>query len=185
MTTEEVSEHGLDAAPPAPPRDMVDLWDVVKRFYHDPIMKGSNSIKVVLPAVLNTSRLLRTKYAAPIYGREIPSQNFTAENPKAWIVEADGHVLNPYKLLDDISTFFPEECRAAIVQAEDSTEEAEVEGQINNGGAALWAYGLLQFCEQSPEKRRALVEALYRYCELDTLAMVFIWEYFNDQIRQQ
>ena len=62
----------------------------------------------------------------------------------------------------------------------------EIEGgaaQINNGGAALWAYGLLQFCEQEPARKQALVKALHRYCELDTLAMVFIWEYFNDMCK--
>ena len=186
-TGDELRESGIKVAPPNPPRDMVDLWEVVKRFYHDPIMKGSNSIKVVLPAVLNTSKLLREKYAKPIYGNEIPSRNFTAANPKAWIVTDGNTVLNPYKLLDGISTFFPQESQEVVRRAEDSTEEtesADVDGQINNGGAALWAYGLLQFCQQEPEKKEALVQALFRYCELDTLAMVFIWEYFNDMIRQ-
>jgi hypothetical protein len=28
----------------------------------------------------------------------------------------------------------------------------------------------------------ALREALYRYCELDTMAMVFIWEFFNQHV---
>lgn len=168
----------------SPPRDMVDLWDVVKRYYHDPLMKGSNSIKVVLPAVLNTSRLLRSKYAQPIYGSKIPSLNFPPTNPKAWIVEEDGKVLNPYKLLEGVSSFFPEASQAAVRQSESSTEELEEgDAQINNGGAALWAYGLLQFCQQEPEKKAALVEALYRYCELDTLAMVFVWEYFNEMIK--
>lgn len=169
-----------------PPRDMVDLWDVVKRFYHDPIMKGSNSIKVVLPAVLNTSRLLQTKYTQPIYGRDIPSLNFTQENPKAWITMEDGKVLNPYKLLDEIATFFPKDTQEIVRRAESTTDEIEttdLDSQINNGGAALWAYGLLQFCQQEPTKKTALVKALFRYCELDTLAMVFIWEYFNEMIR--
>ena len=168
---------------PPPTRDMVDLWDVVKRFYYDPYLKGSNSIKMVLPAVLNASELLRIKYARPIYGKEIPSQNFTPANPKAWIVTDGDKVLNPYKLLDGISSFFPEESQAVVRRAESSLEEStEGNSQINNGGAALWAYGLLQFCDQDSDKKQALVEALYRYCELDTLAMVFIWEYFNDRV---
>ncbi|MCQ2395161.1 MAG: hypothetical protein MJ249_12835, partial [Kiritimatiellae bacterium] len=172
-----------------PPRDMVDLWDVAKRLHHEPIMKGSNSIKVVLPAVLNTSKLLRGKYSRPIYGSEIPSKNISPESPKAWIVEDGGEVLNPYKLLDGIASFFPESSQDVVRRAEESTDEtvetsSDVDGQINNGGAALWAYGLLQFCQQEPAKREALVKALFRYCELDTLAMVFIWEYFNDMIRQ-
>ena len=164
------------------PREMVDLWDIVKRFYHDPRMKGSNSIKVVLPAVLNASRLLKDKYSNPIYGSEIQSLNYSLDNPKTWI-EMDGtEVLNPYKQLDEISSFFPESSQDAVRRAEMSLDESEGEfnGQINNGGAALWAYGLLQFCLNDREKRNALVQALLRYCELDTMAMVFIWEYFNE-----
>ena len=163
-----------------PKRDMVDLWDVVKRYYHDLLMKGSNSIKAVLPAVLNTSRLLREKYAQPIYGSEIPSMNFTAADAKAWVREENGTVLNPYKLLDGIASFFPEETQEKVRISE--SEDDEEDKQINNGGAALWAYGLLQFCHQEPEKKSALIKALYRYCELDTLAMVFIWEFLNEKV---
>lgn len=163
-----------------PKRDMVDLWDVVKRYYHDPLMKGSNSIKAVLPAVLNTSRLLREKYARPIYGSEIASLNFTASDAKVWVKEENGTVVNPYKQLDGIASFFPEETQVKVRISE--SEDDEEDKQINNGGAALWAYGLLQFCHQEPEKKSALIKALYRYCELDTLAMVFIWEFFNEKV---
>ena len=98
----------------------------------------------------------------------------------------DGKVLNPYKLLDEIATFFPKETQEIVRRAESTTDEIEtsdLDSQINNGGAALWAYGLLQFCQQESAKKTALVKALFRYCELDTLAMVFIWEYFNEMIR--
>lgn len=182
--THSTGDETNDAQPP--PRDMVDLWEVVKRYYHDPLMKGSNSIKVVLPAVLNTSKLLRTKYAQPIYGSEIKSLNISETNSKSWIVEEDGKVLNPYKLLESVSSFFPKESQAVVRRSEVSIEEVEDgEAQINNGGAALWAYGLLQFCKQAPEKKSALVKALYRYCELDTLAMVFVWEFFNEMANIQ
>ena len=36
-------------------RDMVDLWKCVKDYYYHPKMAGSNSIKQVLPTVLNVS----------------------------------------------------------------------------------------------------------------------------------
>lgn len=166
-----------------PPRDMVDLWAVVKGFYHDPQMKGSNSIKAVLPAVLNASSLLKTKYSRPIYGSSaMPSLNFTPEDSKVWVVNENGRVLDPYKQLEGIATFFPEGSRDVVERAETSLDDPgeEFNGKVNNGGAALWAYGLLQFCLTDPQKRAALVNALLRYCELDTLAMVFIWEYFND-----
>ena len=73
--------------------------------------------------------------------------------------------------------------RAVIEQTEKNSDENDFRGgQVNNGGAALWAYSLLQFKLQKPEEKKALLEALYRYCELDTLSMVFIWEYFNSEV---
>ena len=53
--------------------------------------------------------------------------------------------------------------------------------QVNNGGAALTAYAKLQFA--GLEMTAALRDALLCYCELDTLAMVFIWEYFNEVVK--
>jgi len=38
------------------------------------------------------------------------------------------------------------------------------------------AYARLQFEDVPSEERKATEEALLRYCELDTLAMVMIWE---------
>lgn len=166
-----------------PVRDMVDMLDVVKRYYYSPSMKGSNSIKVVLPAILEGSKLIREKYSKPIYGHEIVSKNFTG---KVWVEIIDGKVVNPYKRLEDITEFLPQESREAGRRAIEQEGEVEpIEGQVNNGGAALWAYGLLQFCEEAPEKKQALVKALLRYCELDTLSMVFIWEYFNDVVHSK
>ena len=40
-------------------RDMVDLAEAVVKFYFHPSMKGSYSIKKVLPAVLNSSEFIR------------------------------------------------------------------------------------------------------------------------------
>ena len=34
-----------------------------------------------------------------------------------------------------------------------------------------------------PLRRGALKKALLRSCELDSLAMVFIWEYFNEKCK--
>ena len=156
-------------------RDMIDLWDVVKKYYYHPSMKGSNSIKVVLPAVLNSSKLLKNRYSKPVYGKDIISCNYDANNPKIWIsYDENGVVENPYKHLESVSTFLnisEEEIR----QYEDSMDES-----VSNGGAALAAYSKLQFSDDVASA--ALQEALLRYCELDTLAMVFIWEYFNEMI---
>lgn len=160
----------------AGPRDMVDLLVMVRRYYYHPSMKGSNSIKVVLPAILNSSKAIRAKYEKPIYGSLIPSCNFDAASAKAWISYApNGTVENPYKHLDTIASFLevtPEELEHF------DTARQMADESIANGGAALAAYTKLQFSDEVCTD--ALAKALLRYCELDTMSMVFIWEYFRE-----
>ena len=49
---------------------------------------------------------------------------------------------------------------------------------VANGGAALTAYSKLQYEDMTNEEREALKDSLLKYCELDTLAMVMIYERF-------
>ena len=49
-----------------------------------------------------------------------------------------------------------------------------------DGGAALTAYGKLQYTDMSIEERIAIKNSLLRYCELDTLAMVMIYEHLKE-----
>ena len=58
-------------------RDMVDLCALVKKYFYHPYLKGSNSIKAVLPCVLKISNFLRTKYAKPICDINLTSTNFS------------------------------------------------------------------------------------------------------------
>ena len=158
------------------PRDRIDLLEIVKRYFYHPSMRGSNSIKVVLPAVLNTSKFIQDKYSKPIYGSEIKSLNIPADHPLSWITfDTDGKtVINPYKLLPPISDY---------LDMDEATAEAIGDcgdKMISNGGAALTAYSELQFSDDV--KSDALAKALLRYCELDTMAMVFIWEYFYHEV---
>ena len=139
---------------------------------------GSNSIKQVLPAVLNASQFLQEKYSKPIYGSEIPSLNIDASNPIAWISIKDGVVENPYKKLPPVNEYLnlsDKEISAFATQASDNEDGFTVD----EGGAAMTAYSKLQFSDTTMSD--ALVKALYRYCELDTMAMVFVWEYFNKE----
>ena len=62
------------------------------------------------------------------------------------------------------------------------TDEKDFE--VANGGAALTAYNKLMFCE-GEGMNDALRQALLRYCELDTMSMVFIWEYFYDMVTKK
>lgn len=160
-------------------RDMVDLLEVVKRyFYQYDEMHGSNSIKKVLPAVLNTSHFLQTKYAQPIYGKEIKSLNISVNEPISWITYlANDRVDNPYHLLPSVAQFL----QITEEEAEALEDKIGDDMTVANGGAALTAYSKLMFCDDR-NWDDALRTALLRYCELDTMAMVFIWEYFNHEV---
>jgi hypothetical protein len=153
-------------------RTMVDIAQYVLKYFYHPIMKGSNSIKVVLPAILNASGLIKEKYSKPFYGTEkMPSLNL---KDKVWIEYAeDGkEVKNPYKLLPSVASYID------VSEQSISNMEMDENEAVANGGAALAAYAKLQFSNE--QMSEALEKALLCYCELDTLAMVFIWEYFND-----
>ena len=52
-------------------RCMIDLLEVLKNYYIQMDMKGSNSIKFVLPAIIKSSNFLQKKYASLKYGTEI------------------------------------------------------------------------------------------------------------------
>lgn len=148
-------------------RNMIDMCKMVKDYYWDPYMKGSNSIKVVLPAVLNSSKYLKEKYQKPIYGNKIKSLNF---KDLAWIKIEDGEVVNPYFQLPQVFEGLDLADIDLITRAE----------KLKDGAAAMTAYARMQFTEMTEAERNALSQALLRYCELDTMAMVMIMEAWMD-----
>jgi hypothetical protein len=150
-------------------RNMVDMLELVLRYYYDPLTKGSNSIKAVLPAVLNSSEYLKQKYGKPIYGAKggVPSLNF---QNWSWIrLDTNGGIVDPYHLLPDISGGLTDE------QLECASRANE---RLADGAAAMVAYQRLQFVEMPDQERKDIEAALLRYCELDTMAMVMIWEHW-------
>ena len=46
----------------------------------------------------------------------------------------------------------------------------------------MTAYGFLQFSNTNNDLRKKIEDALLRYCELDTMAMVIIFEHFLEKI---
>jgi hypothetical protein len=152
-------------------RTMVDLCEVYKSYYYDPQTKGSNSIKAVLPALLKRSTYLQNKYAQPISQIGLNSKNFGAEH--IWLQVKDGQIQDPYKTLPPV---FEEWSNDELDQLSDVED-------LNNGGAALTAYGFMQYSDMSEEERLQLAKALKRYCELDTLAMVMLYEHFVEVAR--
>ena len=57
------------------------------------------------------------------------------------------------------------------------------EDELNNGGAAMTSYAKLQFEEISDDEKESLKNGLLRYCELDTLAMVMVFEAWREWVR--
>lgn len=151
-------------------RDMIDLYKTVLKYYYNPAMGGSNSIKAVLPAVLNSSDFLKNKYCQSISKIGLSSLNF--DKDYIFLEYKDGKAISPYQLLPPIFDGWDKYSLDAAI--------TEIEG-ISDGGAALTAYGKLQFEEVSKEETNAIREGLLRYCELDTLAMVMIYECFREE----
>lgn len=151
--------------------DMIDLLDIVKRYYYHPAMKGLNSIKVVLPAVMESS-FIQDKYSRPVYGSVdgIKSLNF---KDHIWVQkDNDGKVKSPYKLLPPLFEGIDQDQLDSFI-----TDET-----LADGGAAMTAYARMQFSEMTDTEREKISEGLLRYCELDTMAMVMIYEYFRSII---
>ena len=149
-----------------PTRPMVDQCQLVKRFLYLPDTHGSNSLKAVLPAILNASKRVQSVYSDPIYGFEanIPSLNYAQQT---WIqFDRTGKVRNPYDLLPALSD--------GLTSSEQ--EELRYLNKIQDGGAALTAYARLMQEDLSDQHRRAIETGLKKYCELDTLAMVFLYQ---------
>jgi hypothetical protein len=153
-------------------RDMVDLYQVVKHYHYDPRMGGSISLKAVLPAILNSSKYLKDKYSQPIYGlaNGMTSLNFSKQ---VWIqLDENGNVISPYKQLPPMFENMDTETIDLIVCG----------NKLADGGAAMTAYSRMQFTEMSDAESREIQKALLKYCELDTLAMVMIWEYWEREV---
>lgn len=149
-------------------RDMVDLWELVLQYYYSPAAKGSNSIKHILPAVIHDSAFIRDMYSKPVYGTKIASKNFKNHQ---WINPAAGS--NPYKTLPPVLHGYDNE------QLDDLVVPME---EIKDGGAAMMAYAYCQFSDTGQLQKNKIEEALLRYCELDTMAMVMIWQFWGHEI---
>ena len=94
-----------------------------------------------------------------------------------WVEIVDAKAKDPYKLLpklfSDISNFDPDTL----------AEFSGLEDDVREGGAAMTAYSRLQFEELKTSLRKEIESALLRYCELDTLAMVMIYEGWVDALK--
>ena len=156
------------------PRNMVDLLELVKKFYYDPLMGGSNSIKKVFPAILNRSAFLQEKYSASIYGGNSGIKSLSFLDAMQWVQKNNNKIVDPYELLPKL---FNE-----LDLSEEKIELLFHDDKLKEGGSASIAYARMQFTEMTNQERTELRSALLKYCELDTLAMVMIVEAWIDMI---
>lgn len=154
--------RGKEAGWQPGPRNMVDLLELTKKYYYDPLMGGSNSIKQVLPAVLATSPALHARY--PEYYDE------------------HGQPGDPYAQLPTLFEDLSEHDREQILRGAIYLEES---GAIADGGAAMTAFARMQYMEMGAAERAALCTALRQYCKLDTLAMVMIIQAWQGWIEER
>ena len=146
-------------------RNMIDLLELVKRYYYSPGTGGSNSLKQVLPAIIRDSKFLLEKYSKPgAYGKNLPVKSLNFDD-HVWIQKEKKN--DPYKTLPPVF---------------DGMERETLDNLVNNfegladGGAAITAYSYLQYSHVPDDQKLMIADALYRYCELDTLAMVMLVE---------
>ena len=112
--------------------------------------------------MLDTSIFLEQEYSKPI-GTSLSSLNFPSDF--VWYKKTEGGTIDPYELLKEFSI---------KVLEQSSLDINEKNLVISDGGAATMAYARLQFENIETEEKNYVRDALLRYCELDTLAMVLI-----------
>ena len=143
------------------PSRILDLLKKSVAHYHHPEMQGSHSIKRVLDAVWSGASDL---WIHPWF-------------KDYYEVDADGKALDPYKTLVRPDNF---------EYLGDSIDEDEVNDQergVTDGVGAMRAYQDMLFGlnRDNPAIRDSMRDSLLRYCELDTAAMVMIWEYWKQK----
>jgi hypothetical protein len=133
---------------------LLDLLKVSEANYYHPAMKGSHSIKKVLDAVWSGASGLWTH---PWF------KKYFAE-------DENGNALDPYKTLAQPDNF------GYLGDIDDSDDHS-----VTDGVGAMRAYQDMLFGlnRNNPAIRDSMRDSLLRYCELDTAAMVMIWEYWK------
>ena len=133
-------------------RDMKDLKEIAQKYFYHPSMGSSNSIKQVMPAILQSDSYFRENY---------------------------GDNMDPYHNLPSLEAFAAKVNKDEFPADFDDSDVWNAEKQINRGGISKLDYVLLQAGRFNKLHTEAIRKASLRYCKLDTLSMVRIWEYFR------
>ena len=90
-----------------------------------------------------------------------------------WLTIINDELINPYKMLPPLFEGW--------VNIDKDENISEIDN-ITDGGAALTAYAKLQYEDMSDKERNEITSGLLKYCELDTLAMVMIYEHLRELV---
>lgn len=134
------------------PPYIADLSRQVKQFYYNREMGNSLSIKNVLRSVMSHSQVLKDLYSKP----------YTSKNYKDmiwWKPDGEGGARNPYTILNETG-----------------------DSAIRRGTEAMVTYGKLIAQNHGAEELNAYRNALLKYCELDTLAMLMIYQHWKQKL---
>ncbi|WP_445664799.1 DUF2779 domain-containing protein [Fodinibius sp. AD559] len=134
------------------PPYIADLSRLVKNFYYNREMESSLSIKDVLRSVMSYST-----YLNEIYTKPYSSDNF--DQIIWWQSDGQGGARNPYSVLTETG-----------------------DSPIRRGTEAMVVYGKMIAQELDPERHKAYQNALLKYCELDTLAMMMIFQHWKQKM---
>ena len=153
-------------------RPMVDLHRLIQESYYSKHAGGSISLKFMLPAILKDALEVANLYRTPgLYGEglAVKSLNFKEPIGHIWLQADKGD--DPYKTLPGIFGTEHGVLNDMLMRLAGDDDE---DGAINQGGLAMTAYNYTQFKDLSAFERKSIEQALLRYCELDTLAMVML-----------
>ena len=134
---------------------MIDMHDWAKEFYFHPRMGGRTSIKVVLPAVLESNKSKQVE--------ELLSDVGLFKRDEA------GNTINPYDILPEVAVEFD----GQKIKVKDGSGAMKAYQDM--------VYGLNRNNNEVKEKYK---KALLEYCRLDTLAMVIIWEHWMQLLKK-
>jgi hypothetical protein len=156
-------------------RTMVDMWVLYKKYHYMPETKGSNSIKYVLPSVINRFESMQNLLSNPVYGKSLDFTSLNFEE-MTWIQKDEkNNPIDPYKLLPLIFDKYDRNSMDLLFGDDD----------LKNGGTAMMAYAVCQFKMMTVGEKEKIKQALLRYCELDTFAMVLIYLYWYEQCKME
>lgn len=150
-------------------RNMIDLHRMISDCYYNTHFAHSLSLKDVFPAIIKIDNHIQSKYSQTISENGLSSLNF--ENNHRWLKPEFEDGLDPYHILPRPFAGFDDEQLAEFM--------SDADDSISDGGTAMMAYAMLQYTEMHETERALLENALLKYCETDTLAMVFVWEHLN------